>query len=346
MKTLKIRDELCIVIIGRNEGLRLERCIHSIQANFEGPIIYVDSGSTDGSTDFALSAGIDVIDLNLSVPFTMARARNAGFNFLVEKYPIHKYVQFVDGDCEISCGWLDTAIRFLNENQNIATVCGKLSERFPEKNLYHKILNMEWNSGYGEIDACGGIAMYRITCLNDVGLFNESLIAGEEPELCLRIRKSDRKIWRLYSQMGTHDANMNKFSQWWTRAVRCGHAYAQAYDMSERGSNNKQLKQMTSSIIYGFILPVLLILNIFFTTLQDLSQALTILILVIYIRLVLSSIKYRRKLNDNLQNSILYGLSIISGKLAEIQGIVTYFKNKALGQASEIMEYRDDNKNT
>ena len=46
-----------VVVIGRNEGERLKRCLNSIQSQHSGPVVYVDSGSTDGSADYARSVG-------------------------------------------------------------------------------------------------------------------------------------------------------------------------------------------------------------------------------------------------------------------------------------------------
>ena len=66
-----------VVAIGRNEGERLKRCLGSVPAGAAS--VYVDSGSTDGSAQWARDHGADVVELDMSVPFTAARARNAGF---------------------------------------------------------------------------------------------------------------------------------------------------------------------------------------------------------------------------------------------------------------------------
>ena len=89
------------VIIGRNEGKRLERCISSISG--ASITVYVNSGSTDGSTVRARNAGIDVVELDLRIPFTAARARNVGFTRALELSPSLQYVQFIDGDCRVGC---------------------------------------------------------------------------------------------------------------------------------------------------------------------------------------------------------------------------------------------------
>src|SRR5690349_20594819 len=100
-----------VVTIGRNEGERLKRCLTSLRA--VGQIVYVDSGSTDGSAHYARALHAHVIELNLDVPFTAARARNVGFKRLLTLCPDLSYVQFVDGDCEVNGDWLKHAAVFL-----------------------------------------------------------------------------------------------------------------------------------------------------------------------------------------------------------------------------------------
>ncbi len=81
-----------IVIIGRNEGERLMRCIQSVQA-VAVAIVYVDSSSHDGSVGNAQGCGVDAVALDPAQPFTAARGRNEGFRFLTDKYPAMKHVQ-------------------------------------------------------------------------------------------------------------------------------------------------------------------------------------------------------------------------------------------------------------
>ena len=67
----------------------------------------------------------------------------------------------------------------------------------------------------------------RVKALEAVGGFREDLIAGEEPELCVRLRAKGWRIWRLDSDMALHDAAMNRFAQWWQRNMRSGYSFAQ-----------------------------------------------------------------------------------------------------------------------
>ena len=94
-----------LVAIGRNEGQRLRQCLVSATDKV-ARVVYVDSGSTDGSLELARSLGADTVELDLSIPFTAARARNEGFARLLGLAPAVEFVQFVDGDCELVDRWL------------------------------------------------------------------------------------------------------------------------------------------------------------------------------------------------------------------------------------------------
>src|SRR4051794_41723258 len=74
-----------IVAIGRNEGTRFTRCLTAMSS--ANAVAYVDSGSTDGSPQWARMRGADVVDLDMTLPFTAARGRNAGCRRLQELAP-------------------------------------------------------------------------------------------------------------------------------------------------------------------------------------------------------------------------------------------------------------------
>ena len=167
------------VAIGRNEGERLKRCLESLST--AAAVVYVDSGSTDGSAQWARDHGADVIELDMSIPFTAARARNAGFRRLREIASDLSYVQFVDGDCELIGGWPEQALSFLDVHADVGAACGRLRERYPERSIYNWLCDREWERPVGEVRACGGIAMMRVNALEAVGGYRDDLIAGEEP---------------------------------------------------------------------------------------------------------------------------------------------------------------------
>ncbi|MEM9568307.1 MAG: glycosyltransferase, partial [Cyanobacteria bacterium P01_E01_bin.34] len=194
-----VQPTIGVVTIGRNEGERLVRCLKSLQAQLPPtmPVVYVDSGSTDASIQSAEQLGVSVVQLDMSVPFTMARGRNAGFQYLINHYPDLDYVQFIDGDCELVDGWLDNALDFITEDESLAVVCGRRRERLPDASPYNRLADMEWNTLVGEANACGGDALMRVAAIRQVDGYNPKLIAGEEPEMCIRLRAKGWKIWRI-----------------------------------------------------------------------------------------------------------------------------------------------------
>lgn len=224
-----------VVAIGRNEGERLVRCLRSLQGS-GCPVFYVDSASTDGSADAACALGASVVALDLARPFTAARARAEGFAALEAAHPALDHVFFVDGDCEVEDGFLVTAREFLTAHPGFAVVAGRRRERFPESSAYNRLIDREWATPVGEAAACGGDALYRCDAYRAVGGFDARMLAGEEPELCARLRASGWRVMRLDTPMTVHDAAMDHLGQWWRRAIRSGMGYAQAWRATRRTS--------------------------------------------------------------------------------------------------------------
>jgi glycosyltransferase involved in cell wall biosynthesis len=247
--------EFGIVAIGRNEGERLKRCLRSLPAF--AVIVYVDSGSTDGSELWARDFGAEVVHLDLSARFTAARARNAGFRKLLELAPQISWVQFIDGDCELASEWPETAIGFLRDHSDVAAAFGRRRERYSARSIYNQLCDWEWDGPAGETRACGGDVMMRAAPLRAAGGYRESLIAGEEPELCVRLRAAGWHIWRLNAQMTVHDAAMTRFSQWWKRAVRSGYAFAEGAHLHGARPERHWVWESRRARVWGILLPTL-----------------------------------------------------------------------------------------
>lgn len=243
-----------IVAIGRNEGDRLVRCLASIPPAV--PTIYVDSASTDGSPEKARAAGATVHALDMALPFTAARARAEGVAVLFERHPDVAFVMFVDGDCEIETGWLGVAADFLAEQADFAVVCGRRRERHPEASFYNALADYEWSTPAGETESCGGDAMMRASAYRAVGGFDARMIAGEEPELCSRLRAAKWRIMRLDAPMTIHDAATFHFGQWWRRGVRSGFGYAQAWRATRGQGTPLFNRELSRAFGWGAILPL------------------------------------------------------------------------------------------
>ena len=217
-----------VVVIGRNEGARLERCLASVAAmvrdGFETEIIYVDSGSSDGSVALAERMGAGTVGLNAVEP-TAAMGRNAGW-----RIARGSIILFLDGDTVL-------APRFVADSlgdfalPEVAVVWGHRREMCPSATIYNRVLDLDWVYAPGWTQFCGGDALFRRAVLEATGGFDETLIAGEEPELCRRILGLGWRILHVDRAMTGHDLGITRFGQYWRRATRAGHAYA---EVSER----------------------------------------------------------------------------------------------------------------
>ena len=326
-----------LVAIGRNEGQRLRACLVSALGKVSR-VVYVDSGSTDGSVELAGSLGVDIVELDLSTPFTAARARNLGFARLLELDPDIEFVQFVDGDCEVVDGWLDRAYNELTATPEVATVCGRRRERYPEATIYNQLCDIEWDTAIGETKACGGDSMMRAATFQQVEGFNPALIAGEEPEMCVRLRQKGWKILRLDAEMTLHDAQMTSFSQWWKRAQRAGHAYAEGAWMHGSEPERHWVKETKSTWFWGLVLPVLALVMAWPT------KGWSLLLLSGYPLATYRTYNYYVKhRNLTAKNAAMYALSCVLAKFPQLQGQIQFHQRRLLGQQSKLIEYKTTN---
>lgn len=319
-----------VVIIGRNEGARLVRCLNSC-AGKRTKIVYVDSGSADDSVNVASGMGADIVSLDLKIPFTAARARNAGFERLRAIYPEVIYVQFIDGDCELVGGWLVTAAAFLDGHKSMAMVCGRLRERHPEHSIYNLLCDIEWDTEIGLSKACGGIAMARVDAIAVVGGFRASLIAGEEPELCIRLRAIGMQIWRLDAEMALHDAAITRFGQWWKRSRRSGYAYAEGAYLHGKSPERHWVKESRRALLWGLGVPALL------ASLTVLWGGWALTGLVIYPAQV-SRIALLGERSG--PTNWWLALFLVLGKFPEAMGQLNFFYNRLAGKTARLIEYK------
>lgn len=323
-------DDLGIVVIGRNEGQRLIKCLTSLIGR-EHVVVYVDSGSTDSSVPEAEHLGALVVKLNLTQPFTAARARNEGFKALMAAKPDVRFVQFIDGDCELVPTWLDTSLPFIANQKDVAVVCGRRREQFPERSVYNRLCEVEWNTPIGEALACGGDSLMRVDAFQEVGGFRPSLIAGEEPELCARMRKKGWKIWRLDADMTRHDAAMTRFSQWWLRAVRSGYAEAEVSRLHLwSGLAKREKRAVASAVMWGGLIPLVIILGALFYPMA-MAGAL------IYPIQIWRIAARRRAVGPG---SWTYAIFMMVAKFAQLQGNLKYFWDCWRGQPVAAIEYK------
>lgn len=325
-------SQIGLVAIGRNEGQRLHQCLQSVVGKLNW-IVYVDSGSTDGSVELARSLGVNVVELDLSIPFTAARARNTGLARLLELNPQIEYVQFVDGDCEIVDGWLERAQQVLDTQSEVVVVCGRRRERLPEASIYNRLCDIEWDTPVGEAKACGGDAMMRVAAIQQVGGYNPTLIAGEEPELCVRLRQRGGKILRIDAEMTLHDAQITRVGQWWMRSLRAGHAYAEGAWLHGAPPERHWVRESRSIWMWGLIIPSLVLSTAW------LSHGWSLLLLTGYFLMTYRIYQYMRRSGKSSRDAALYAGSCVLGKFPQVQGQIRFYSGKLLKRRSSLIEY-------
>ncbi len=322
--------ETGIVIIGRNEGERLIRALDSA-ARFCSKVVYVDSGSSDNSIAEAKIRNAVVVELDMKRPFTAARARNAGFRKLRSLFPETPFVQFLDGDCEFMDGWIDKAVHAMETYPEAGIVCGRLKERHPERSVYNMLCDIEWDGVSGIVDECGGIFMIRSDLFEKLNGFRESLIAGEEPELCLRVRREGCSVRRVDHDMAWHDANMLLFSQWWKRALRAGHAYAEGAKVHGDSSEKHWVKETRSNWLWGLALPSIMIVALF--------KPFTIFLILAY-PLQMARIRRNAHPERKARERTLYAVFCVLSKFPQMLGQMKFMLNSLSGKASGLIEYK------
>lgn len=317
------------VAIGRNEGERLKRCLELLSAAVK--VVYVDSGSSDGSVQWAREHGVDVIELDTNVPFTAARARNAGFRHLRDVAPDLSYVQFVDGDCEMNRQWPEQALCYLDAHAELAAVCGRRRERFPEKSIYNWLCDNEWNVAPGEVRAFLGDVMIRTAALERAGGYRDDLIAGEEPELGVRLRAAGWLIWRLPDEMTLHDAAMTRFRQWWQRAVRAGYAFAQGAQLHGAPPEHHWVWESRRAWLWGVWLPIVCL---------AISVAFPPWGLVAWLVYPLQLLRQAIRNTGHLGDRAALALFQVLARFPEGVGQVKFLRDRMLGTRAGLVEYK------
>jgi hypothetical protein len=333
------RVKLGLVVIGRNEGERLARCLASVRTIPNR--VYVDSGSTDGSVQLARDEGVSVVELPVPPNFTAARARNAGLAQLIARDPELDFVQMVDGDCEIQPGWIESATAFLRTQADVALVFGRLRERHPDRSIYNALCDDEWNAPVGEAWGVGGIAMFRVTALREVDFYNPTMIAGEDSELGMRLRKRGWRLRRIDAEMALHDAALTRFRQWWTRTRRSGHAFGEMAFLHPDARNPNWPRSVRSILVWGGAMPALLLASVVLALAVDPRwwSAAALMLLPWPVRMAqIAQRQYRRGLTAKV--ACASGVLLMFGKLAQLQGLIGYHRDRRSGRASRLIEHK------
>jgi GT2 family glycosyltransferase len=331
-----VPGQIGVVVIGRNEGDRLIRCLASIGPGHR--VVYVDSGSSDGSVAAAHAAHARVVALDMAQPFTAARARNAGRAALD---PDVDLIQFVDGDCTLQPGWIAAAAAALAADPALAAVAGRRREIAPGASRYNWLCDVEWAGPPGQVRYIGGDAMLRADALDAAGGYPDAMIAGEEPDLSIRLRARGWRLLRLGDEMTLHDAAITRFGQWWRRAERSGHAYAELA-ARHRGSPLQDYDgRLRGVLVWGAALPVAGIIAILFGSLVSrwVVVAGGILLALPLVQMARLALRERRG-GRTWREAGCLALFLMLAKPAQAIGAGRYWRARAVGGHTPLIEYK------
>jgi cellulose synthase/poly-beta-1,6-N-acetylglucosamine synthase-like glycosyltransferase len=275
-----------------------------------------------------------VVALDASSPFTAARGRSVGLERIHSDHPELEFVQLIDGDCQLDPSWLSSAFAEMRSDPKLAIVCGRRRERFPEASLYNRLCDLEWDTPVGEAQECGGDALVRIAALAEVGGFRTSMIAGEEPELCFRLRAAGWKIRRIPAEMTLHDAAIYRFGQWWKRQVRAGYAYALCFALHGSSPERFRAREVRSILFWGLGVPAAaLIVGTWY-------RPLALLPLALYWLLYRRVRDARLRRDPDVRHARLDAAFCVVGKFAHLVGLARFAWDRLRGHREQLIEYK------
>jgi glycosyltransferase involved in cell wall biosynthesis len=324
--------QVAVVVIGRNEASRIGSCL-AVMHEYRTRVVYVDSGSIDGSADIAETFGVDVIRLREG-PFTAARGRRVGLEHARAKFPELEYVQFIDGDCELCPRWIETGCRFLRDNPATAAVVGRLREKHPERSIFVRLTDMEWELPLGKIDVVGGISLMRVAPLLDAGGWKDGLANGEELDLSSRIREAGWTLHRLSDPMCTHDIGITTFREFWKRSLRAGYGYCNLSILHHATGPRRWRRRAVGSVIYGIVLPTIALAS------SVLFWPIALVCLLLYLLLPVRLAVGRIRRGDDWRLALAHGGITTICKSAMAVGVLRCIAERTLGRNAKLIEYK------
>jgi glycosyltransferase involved in cell wall biosynthesis len=328
--------QLSVVVIGRNEGQRLSRCLASIDSilgDHDREVIYVDSASTDGSPQVASDLGAQVIVLNQG-RHTAAAGRNAGW-----QRALAPYILFLDGDTVLRPNFPQAALDILEADQSIGAVWGHRREMWPERSIYNRVLDLDWIYAPGETLFCGGDVLMRRSVLAEVEGYDSELMAGEEPELCRRLRAAGHRILHVDIPMTGHDLGMTRFVQYWRRALRAGYAYAEVANRFRRTSDPMWLQESQRNFRIGGFWLVWLVAGILLFALSPWWLLPWLGAPAIFA--VRSASRARWKAPGRILLLLLYGIHSHLQQIPILFGQLTYLRVRRSGGQGKRIQYKE-----
>ncbi len=328
---------LSVVIVGRNEGKRLVRCLESVAAACppasSWEIIYVDSQSNDGSVERAARLGAKVLSVAPPRPCA-AVGRNAGW-----RAAHAATILFLDGDTVLAPDFVDEALDEFS-NPHVGVVFGNRRESNPEASIYNRVLDLDWIVPSGSVEFCGGEALVRREVLEIVGGYDERLMAAEDTELCARIRAVGYTVLHIDQMMVHHDLSITKFSQYWRRALRTGYAYAQVSERIRRLDSPLWYHKARRNRVQGIVMLAIVVgAPIFAAVTRSFAPILVAAAIIVALALRTAIRSHWRR--APLLTRFLHGLHSHLVQIPLLLGQIRYRLDRFGGRTTELIEYKN-----
>ncbi len=324
-----------VVIIGRNEGERLRACFTSVLTmNYPRElveVIYVDSASTDSSVELARVLGVKTVQLD--GPTTAARGRNAGW-----MRSNAALILFLDGDTVLDADFVAKAVPHFSDPK-VSGVYGNRRETRTADSIYNAIFDLDWNAAPGWSLFFGGDALVRREALAAVGGYNDTLIAGEEPDLCRRMRGRGGRILHIDEPMTLHDLDMHHLKQYWRRSIRTGHAYAEISAIYAKTDDPLWSNDSHSNLVRGLFWTGSPLLALGLAALLRSPLPIAIFVAAAGALVVRTALKVSKRTSDPAL-LLAYSLHSHLQQVPIFFGQVRYWLRRMRGQGSAIIEYK------
>jgi cellulose synthase/poly-beta-1,6-N-acetylglucosamine synthase-like glycosyltransferase len=298
----------------------------------EVELIYVDSDSSDDSPCIASEAGARVIIVRPDRP-TPALGRNAGW-----RASAAPFILFLDGDCVLHPDFVTRTLPEF-EDPKIGIVFGRTRELHPNASVFHRVYDVHWWSPpVGAAEFCLGTALVRRSVLAAVKGYDPNLMAGEEPEICMRIRRLGYVILCVDLPMAAHDVAMTHWSQYWRRGERQGYAHAEVSQRLGKENSPALAARTRRTQIWGSVLvllPMAAIANLIVTS----SWLPLAIVAVILVALAAREAFSCRRKTRSVYTLLLFGIHSYLKEVPRLVGQLRYFYDRRTGRKTWI-EYK------
>jgi GT2 family glycosyltransferase len=279
--------------------------------------------------------GCKVEELDPSQPFSAARARNEGYAWIMANDPDVPFIQFLDGDCDLVDGWLERGVSALIERPDVGVVCGHVRELYPSASVYNQLGDLEWQQAPGEIKSSGGRFLIRTELYRAAGGFRPDVIAAEDDEFCVRVRRTGAKILHVNAEMARHDLAMTRFSQWWRRSKRTGHAFAHVSALHGRSEDRYFVADCRRIWVWALLLPLIAL------TLAPFTYGLSVLLLFCAYGLQFTrTYIHGRQRGWSARQASIFAFFTFLFKFPALTGLLEFYWRQWRGHVLTIIEYK------